>query len=136
MKLIVSPAAHLAHWPHRPAWTPVHRPAYTGFRPRVNVVEDAEGYTLQVMAPGRDKNHFRLELNQDELTVRYNHPAGETSGTYTRREFELSDFERSFRLGESIDTTAISATYTDGILHVRLPRKAEAARPVQEIAIA
>ncbi|MEZ4987766.1 MAG: Hsp20/alpha crystallin family protein [Saprospiraceae bacterium] len=45
---------------------------------------------------------------------------------YTRKEFHYSNFLRKFTLPETADDSNIRATYTDGILHVVLPKKEEA----------
>jgi len=40
---------------------------------------------------------------------------------WIRREYSRGAFERTFTIDESIDTTNIKATYTDGVLQVSLP---------------
>jgi HSP20 family protein len=43
-------------------------------------------------------------------------------------EYGVGDFLRTFRVGEQIDASRISAEYSNGVLKLRLP-KAEAVRP-------
>ena len=45
---------------------------------------------------------------------------------FTRREFNYASFKRSFNLPESVDTAKITASYTDGVLAVSLPKREEA----------
>ena len=108
--------------------------AQPGFRPATNISRDEQGYTLTLAVPGRSKDAFRLEIEGDTLIVR---GEGHTpEGTYTHREFRLESFERRFRLSGDIDTTAVAASYTDGLLRISLPLKAEAQPQTREITIA
>jgi HSP20 family protein len=46
---------------------------------------------------------------------------------YTRREFSYQSFQRSFALPEHrVEGGRIEAKYTDGILHVTVPKREEA----------
>ena len=77
-----------------------------------------------------------MQFHQGELAIRGKVDAPEQSNEYYRfRQFELTDFYRAFRIGESVDATNISARYADGVLTVHLlkaetlkPRKIEIAR--------
>lgn len=109
------------------------------FRPAVNVVENPDHFQIELAAPGLNKSDFRLHVEKETLTI-----SGETRSNneenkpnYTRREFSLHSFNRSFTLPESIDTDQISASYENGILLVRLPKRAEAQeKPARTIEIA
>jgi len=120
--------------------TPAHRvhrrpeASPSTFRPAANIRREAEAYVLTLAVPGRQKEDFRLELDQDTLVVRGE--GKDLDGTYTRREFSLESFERRFRLADNIDTGAVAATYTDGLLRITLPLKAEAQPQTREITIA
>ena len=50
----------------------------------------------------------------------------EENDNYTRREFKLASFRRTFTLPETVNVESISAEYTDGILKLTLPKKEEA----------
>ena len=43
-------------------------------------------------------------------------------GSISRQEYGLGDFHRHFRVGTGIATDQITATYSDGILTVNLPK--------------
>ena len=98
-------------------------------RPAVNVQETEDGYQLEVVAPGRNKDDFKLEVNDQILTVSYeveNNTEEQHKG-FTRREYRFDSFKRSFHLDEKIiNDEAISASYQDGILRVILPKREEA----------
>ena len=48
---------------------------------------------------------------------------GQKSDVY-RREYSYGNFRRSFTLPKGVDTTAISAAYTNGILTIKVPKAA------------
>jgi HSP20 family protein len=52
----------------------------------------------------------------------------EKDSRYNRREYSYNSFSRSFTLPDDINRDNINATYTDGVLHVSLPKKEEAKR--------
>ncbi len=97
--------------------------------PSVNVKEDDDKYELEVAAPGLNKKDFKVELDKDVLTIsaEIEKKSEETENNYTRREFGKYSFQRSFTLPEQkVNGDKILAKYTDGILHITLPKKEEA----------
>ncbi len=99
-----------------------------GWVPSVNIVESEDKFRIDVAAPGLSKGDFKIELNDDVLTISSekefeNESEGEI---YTRREFGYNPFSRSFGLPESVDGEKIKASYKNGILSVTLPKKKEA----------
>lgn len=110
-------------------------PAYS---PAVNITDKEDAYELELIAPGRKREDFQLEVKDELLTIRYEwEQKEETQKTgYLRREYRLENFQRSFHLDPKvIDEDQITATYQDGILTVRLAKK-EAALPKQPKLIA
>ncbi len=105
--------------------------------PAVNIVEREGEFELRVSVPGYGKDELKLNMEADMLTISAEKKTEDLkeSERYTRREYVHSAFSRSFRLPETVNPDAITAEYTNGILHVRLP-KAEAAKPkAREIGI-
>ncbi len=114
-------------------------PAFVGSAPAVNVVENEEGYRIEVAAPGLQKSDFKLNLNHNRLTIsaQKEEKGEEKKEKYTRREFSYSSFQRTFTLPTTVDGEKIEAAYTDGILQVQLPKKEEAkVKPQRSIEIA
>ena len=95
--------------------------------PAVNIVENAEGFHLELLAAGRKKDGFSLGIENKQLTINYNEEKQETPAEWKqiRNEYSLGNFKRSFHLDETIDAENIQAKYEDGILKVFLPKKAE-----------
>ncbi|MFT3737558.1 MAG: Hsp20 family protein [Breznakibacter sp.] len=98
-------------------------------QPAVNVVENNDNYLLEVMAPGFKKENFKVEVNNNVLTISasLNDEQKETAENYRRKEFTVAQFSRSFNLHkERIDDGQIEARYENGILTVVLAKREEA----------
>jgi len=107
--------------------------------PSVNIKESKDGFEVEMAAPGFSKKDFRIELNNDLLTissekkVQNKNKEGET---YTKQEFSYQSFSRTFTLPSTVANDKIAAKYEDGILKVMIPKKEEAKpKPVKQIAI-
>jgi len=98
-----------------------------GNTPAVNVSEDDNAYTIEVAAPGIDRNAFNLEVENDVLTISTEKKESkeEQKQNFLRREFNFQSFKRSFQLPESIDQEQIMASHEAGILILTLPKKEE-----------
>ena len=96
--------------------------------PAANVKETESDYVLELAIPGRKKEDFNVEIDNDILTISSEVKSGENKEDdgYTRREFTFSSFKRVFSLPETISLDKINATYEDGILKFVLPKKDEA----------
>lgn len=111
-----------------------------GFKslPAVNITESDNGYTIEVAAPGLNKKDFKIDLEKNTLTIASvrDDKQEESNGRYTRREFRYTNFSRSFKLPETVDSEKISAVHKDGILYVDIPKMEEAKeKPARQIAI-
>ncbi len=67
----------------------------------VNVKETEGSYELEVVAPGFEKSDFKVNLEQQLLTVSAEKQATETSNTekQIRKEYSFRSFKRSFTIG-------------------------------------
>lgn len=104
-------------------------------RAAVNIYKTEKSFELLVFAPGRIKEHFRIDVEGNELIISYTPPEGFPRPEWVLREYSRGGFRRSFSLDKSIDSTAISARYTDGVLQVSLPVIAGETVEKKEIAI-
>lgn len=104
----------------------------------VNVKETETAFELAVAAPGLKKEAFTVNVENNTLTIGYKdeQKADEKAEAYTRHEFSVSTFERSFKLPKTVNTDAIQATYTDGILNLTLPKVEIPAPVVKAIEVA
>ncbi len=103
----------------------------------VNIHETADGYHLELNAPGRNKEDFKVNVENGLLTISYEKKEATEDKTYKtiRREFNFRSFKRSFNLDEKINADAIQARYENGVLKVFLPKKEEVKLSPKEISI-
>jgi HSP20 family protein len=104
-------------------------------RAAVNVYKTATSYEMLVFAPGRIKEHFSIDVRGKELTISYTPPTDFPRFEWIQREYSRGGFVRSFLLNENMDTTRITAKYTDGVLQVSLPMIEGESIQKQEITI-
>ena len=105
----------------------------------VNVRETDLQYELDVIAPGCRKEDFAINVDNNVLTISFNHKderkdQNEKMG-WARNEYIQKSFSRSFTMDDTVDVNKIGATYKDGILHLVLPKNEKAQRIVKNIEI-
>ena len=100
-------------------------------QPMVNVMEGDNAFTIELAAPGLNKQDFNVEVKDDFLVISAEHKTENESDkkNYKRREFSFASFKRTFQLPETVDTNAINATYDKGVLSVVLGKKEEEKAP-------
>lgn len=98
--------------------------------PAVNIREMDEEFVVEVAAPGMKRDDFKVEVDGDMLRIsseRQDERKEENKDErYTRREFSYQSFMRSFNLPNTVEAEKIKAKYTDGVLHLSIPKKEEA----------
>lgn len=94
--------------------------------PPVDIFEDGDGLTLLADLPGVSKDRLNVRVDRNQLVLE-----GDI-------EIELPDvldalyadvrsthYERRFALSDELETDKIEATLKDGVLTVRIPKRAE-----------
>jgi HSP20 family protein len=106
---------------------PVSYQENTSYVPGVNISETNESYGLEFSAPGFSKEHITIGVDKDVLTVsgEFKKEESKEDTNYSRREFNLTSFKRSFSLPESVNKDSISAKYENGLLHITIPKQME-----------
>ena len=96
-----------------------------GCIPAVNISESDEKFELHVSAPGLAKDDFKINLENETLTISSEKKEENTEikNNYSRKEFYFGAFSRSFSIPQTIDRDNIKAEYVNGILNVLLPKK-------------
>lgn len=102
---------------------------FAGFH--TDVIDQGDHYELQAELPGFNKEDIHIDLKNDMLTISATHNE-ETSDekkkqNYVRRERRYSSYSRSFHV-EGLDPADIDASYNNGILEVKFPKKELAAK--------
>ena len=103
----------------------------------VNIKETEKSYSIEIVAPGFEKNDFKISLDQQILTIsaeKQNEVKAETE-KQIRKEYSYRSFKRSFTLDEKTDGAAIDAKYVNGVLTLNLPKKEVVKPSVQQINI-
>ncbi len=95
-----------------------------GSYPKVNVVNRDTSIDIEAAIPGMSKDDVTVEVTDGILTIHGNSNQREDieNGQYVRREIKRSAFQRSFRLGENLNHTDITAKYDNGILTLNVPK--------------
>ena len=96
--------------------------------PAATVLENADGYTLEVEMPGVSKDTLEMWVENNELTVLGRRSLPAVEGTLLHRESRSENFRRTFELDPSIDAEKISAKIEQGVVSLTLP-KAEQVKP-------
>jgi HSP20 family protein len=105
--------------------------------PPVNIHETSDAYHLELSAPGRSKEDFKLAVDNGQLTISFEKKEDTKTEDYktVRKEFSFRSFKRSFTLDDKIDSNGIQAKYENGVLKVLLPKKEQVKESTKQITI-
>ena len=94
--------------------------------PAVDVFEDAHGITVQAELPGVSKERLTVEADRNALLIEgealIDMPQG-MEAVYA--DVQVTKFRRSFVLSGELEPDRIEANLKDGLLTVRIPKRAE-----------
>ena len=95
-----------------------------GSYPKVNVVNRETSIDIEAAIPGMSKDEVIVEITDGTLTIQgtSNQRDDVEAGQYVRREIKRSKFQRSFRLGDNLNESEITANYDNGILTLNIPK--------------
>lgn len=99
------------------------------FIPNTDIIEQEDTLLVLMDIPGAVEDNIEVNLEDNILTVTAKIDA-ETYDGYRPlyQEYQVGDFQRSFRLIEDFDSDKIEATLKQGVLTLTLPRS-EKAKP-------
>ena len=123
-------------WPLMPGLATVN-----GTNTSINVKESNDKFSLEILAPGFNKEDFKIDLDNNLLSIsveKTNEVLDSSSDEkYTRKEFTFHSFSRVFTMPESVEADKMKASYESGILTIEIPKREEAkSKPVKSIKIA
>jgi HSP20 family protein len=104
----------------------------------VNIRETDTTYEMELVAPGMQKQDFKIGIAGNQLTISAAHEEQNRQEDETgivRREFTRQAFSRSFTIDDTIDTAHITARYEHGLLYLTLPKKENAQKLSRTIEI-
>jgi HSP20 family molecular chaperone IbpA len=97
------------------------------FIPRADIFETEEDIFVIVDVPGVDESSIDITLEKNVLTISAFVELHEIEGyAPTLTEYEVGDYQRSFRLSNMIDNDKIQASVKDGVLRLQLAKAGEA----------
>jgi len=97
------------------------------FIPRSDIYELDDQIVIVADVPGVDENSIDVRIEKNILTINaLVDPALPQGYSLSFAEYEVGDFQRSFRLSDEIDRKKIQASVKDGVLRLYLPKAKEA----------
>lgn len=103
----------------------------------VNVREGDKQYEMDVIAPGCRKGDFNINVQDNQLTISFNHKEDnqEQKSGWVRNEYRQRSFIRTFTLDDTVDVNKINASYENGVLRLTLPKNEKATMPSRSIEV-
>jgi HSP20 family protein len=100
----------------------------TSFAPPVDIYEDEHNIVLKLEVPGIDEKDIDVRIDNNTLSVHGERKIEkeEKEENFRRVERQYGSFTRSFTLPSSVEPEQVSADYNQGVLKVKLAKKAEA----------
>ncbi|WP_368645436.1 Hsp20/alpha crystallin family protein [Alkalibacterium putridalgicola] len=93
---------------------------------KTDIIEDDKEYTVEAELPGMDKENIELDYHDNILSISGKQESEtneeDKERNYIRRERSSRSFSRQFLIRD-VDEDNISASFENGILEVKLPKK-------------
>jgi len=108
-----------------------HKFDVESFSPRIDIVEKDESFEITADLPGVRKEDISVQINSGNLTIEATTSRDEEQkegDKVIRKERYEGKLMRSFYLGHNLKQETISASFTDGVLRVEVP-KVEPSQP-------
>lgn len=104
-------------------------------KPQVDIGANDKEYTITVEVPGVSEKDVQVEVSNNIMTIKgeKKQEKEEKDKDFYRIERSYGSFQRVLSLPEDADQTDIKATFKNGILKVRMPRRALPASEVKQI---
>jgi HSP20 family molecular chaperone IbpA len=97
------------------------------FSPYADIHETEQAVIVSLEVPGVDKNAIEIQLEKGVLTVKGKVDASKYESLRPiYSEYNVGNYVRTFAVSPKIDANAITATVTDGVLRIALPKAKEA----------
>ena len=94
------------------------------YAPQYDIIEKDNEYTLEFMLPGFKKDSVSINVDDDTLFIEGERKVDENV-KYNRKGSFYGKFKKSFTLPEDVEANNIDASFQDGILSIKLPKRSE-----------
>lgn len=91
--------------------------------PAADIYETESGYLIALDLPGIKRDAVAIDIDDNRLLIKGTRVVDESKPR--RSERPRGKFVRSFTVPVSVDQNKIDADYKDGVLQIRLPKRAE-----------
>jgi len=125
------PMRELLNMHARMAAVPEHGDdSYGSWAPAVDIFEKGDNLVIRAEIPGVNKDDIDINVEYNTLSIRGERKREEEydEDRAYKTERVFGSFVRTFRLPRTVDSSLISADYTNGVLELQLP-KADEAKP-------
>ena len=94
--------------------------------PAADIFEDADGISIVLDMPGVTKERLTVRADRNELVVEGEAAIDMPQGMEAAyAEVRSAHYRRSFVLTNELDTGTVEASMKDGVLSIRVPKRAE-----------
>ena len=112
-------------------------PAAWQIAPATDMVVNDMEFEISAELPGMDDKDIEIKLSNNTLSIKgeKNEEKEEREKDYYLSERRYGSFHRIFQLPEGVDADKIEATFSKGVLKLKLPKTAQAQKTNKKIAI-
>lgn len=105
--------------------------------PAVDLTEKDGHYEITAELPGMDEKNVEVKIANGLISIKgeKTDEKQEEKKDYHLSERRYGSFQRSFRIPDGVDTEKIEASFSKGLLTVKLPKTAEAVKSEKKIDI-
>lgn len=106
-------------------------------KPQVDIGASDKEYSIIVEVPGIDEKDVKVEIANNTMIIRgeKKHEKEEKDKNYYRVERSFGSFQRVLSLPEDANQDDVKATFKNGVLLIKMPRKALPKSDVKQIEI-
>ena len=105
---------------------------------KADIRDTGDAFELEADLPGVKKEDIQVDIDSNYLTIsaarQTEKDEKDKAGNYVRRERSYGTYSRSFDIS-GVEAREISASFADGVLKLRLPKRKEDTSSTRRIAI-
>ncbi|MCD6111728.1 MAG: Hsp20/alpha crystallin family protein [Bacteroidales bacterium] len=105
--------------------------------PSVNIADEEKAFEVSVALPGLSKKDVKIEVQNNCLVIssEKQYKKEEKNKNWMRREYGYASFQRMFQMPESADQDKIQAEMKNGVLSIKVAKKAGYIENKKQIAV-